>query len=166
VTRANPPAADLDFECANAGLGPDPLSVSDLADDFAVLYFQRDQYCTNCRDQVRAVADRYREFRERNAEVVSILPEPVERAREWVEEYDLPYPLLADPGAEVGEAYGQPVRFGPLGRFSDFFGRMPEVVILDLRGDPEVGWVHRGSSTFDRPSVDAVLDELDRLRAG
>jgi len=62
-------------------------------------------------------------------------------------------------------AYGQPVRFGPLGKISDFLGRMPEVVILDLRGDePEIVYTHRGSSTFDRPDVDDVLAELDDLR--
>jgi peroxiredoxin Q/BCP len=77
----------------------------------------------------------------------------------------LPYPLLADPDAEVGEASDQPVRFGPLGRFSDFVGRMPEVVLVDRRGpDPEIAFVHRGRSTFDRPEVEDLLDELDVLR--
>jgi peroxiredoxin Q/BCP len=42
---------------------------------------------------------------------------------------------------------------------------MPEVVIVDRRGpDPEIVYVHRGSSTFDRPDVDDLLAELDDLR--
>jgi peroxiredoxin Q/BCP len=53
-----------------------------------------------------------------------------------------------------------------LGRFSDFFGRMPEVVVVDRRGtDPEVASVYAGSSTFDRPEIEDLLAELDRLRA-
>jgi len=46
-----------------------------------------------------------------------------------------PYPLLADPDAAVGDAYDQPIRFGILGDLSDFFGRMPAVVIVDRRGE-------------------------------
>ncbi|MFB6282246.1 MAG: peroxiredoxin family protein [Haloferacaceae archaeon] len=158
-----------EFSLPNVGPGPDPFSPDALPDDvaFVVLFFQRDHYCTNCRSQVQDLAGRIDEFRERDAAVVSVLPEPVERAEAWQEQYDLPYPLLADPDAAVGEAYGQPVRFGPLGRVSDFFGRMPEVVVVDRRAEPpEIAYVHRGRSTFDRPGIDDLLAELDALRDG
>jgi peroxiredoxin Q/BCP len=153
-----------DFSLPNVSVGPNPFSLSALSEDvsFVVLFFQRDYYCTNCRKQVQQLADRIDEFRERNAEVVSIVPEPVERVEQWQETYDLPYPLLADPNTEAGDAYDQPVRFGLLGRFSDFFGRMPEVVIIDRRStEPKIVYVHRGSSTFDRPEIDEILDEID-----
>lgn len=158
-----------DFSLPNVAAGPDPFSLSELPEDvaFAVLFFQRDHYCTNCRKQVRELADRIDEFHERDAEVVSIVPEPIDRVEAWQERYDLPYPLLADPNAEAGAAYDQPVRFGILGRFSDFFGRMPEVVVVDRRGpEPEIAYVHRGSSTFDRPEIDELLAEIDDLRTG
>jgi peroxiredoxin Q/BCP len=154
------------FELQNVGAGPDPFAVSALPDDvaFVVLFFQRDHYCTNCRKQVQTLADHTDAFHERNAEVVSIVPEPADRVSEWQDRYDLPYPLLADPDATAGQAYDQPVRFGVLGRFSDFLGRMPEVVVVDRRDtEPQVAYVHRGSSTFDRPDVDEILAELDEL---
>lgn len=157
-----------DVSLPNVAAGPDPFSLSELPADvpFVVLFFQRDHYCTNCRKQVQALADRVDEFRDRGAEIVSIVPEPVERVASWQESYDLPYPLLADPDTEAGDAYDQPVRFGFLGRFSDFFGRMPEVVIVDRRGaEPEIAYTHKGSSTFDRPDIDEVLAELDALHA-
>jgi peroxiredoxin Q/BCP len=156
-----------DFSLPNVAVGPTPFSLSELPDDvsFVVLFFQRDYYCTNCRSQVQQLADRIDAFRERDAEVVSILPESVEKTAEWQETYDLPYPLLADSDAAVGAAYDQPVRFGLLGKVSDFFGRMPEVVIVDRRGEePEVAYVHQGTSTFDRPDIDELLAELDSLR--
>jgi len=156
-----------DFSLPNVAVGPDPFSLSELPDDvdFVVLFFQRDHYCTNCRKQVQELAEHVGTFQDRNAQIVSIVPEPVERVEEWQDSYDLPYPLLADPEAEVGEAYDQPVRFGLLGRFSDFFGRMPEVVIVDRRGpSPEITYVHQGRSTFDRPDIEELLDELDGLR--
>lgn len=155
----DPPA----FELPNAGAGPDPLSLSALAGDDAVdvvvLLFQRDHYCGNCRRQVRAVADRYGEFESLGAEVVSVLPEPRERAESWQSSYDLPFPLLADPATEVSDGYGQPVRFGVLGRLHDLVGRMPETVVLDVRGaDAETVHVHRGDSPSDRPDVPELLD--------
>jgi peroxiredoxin Q/BCP len=154
-----------DFSLQNVAAGPDPFSLSAVDADFVVLFFQRDHYCTNCRSQVQQVADRYEDFRERDAEVVSIVPEPAAKVREWQASYDLPYPLLSDPDAEVAAAYDQPVRFGILGRFSDFLGRMPEVVIVDRRGEePTVPYVHQGRSTFDRPDVEEILTELDQLR--
>ncbi len=158
-----------DFSLPNAAVGPNPFSLSALPShiSFVVLFFQRDHYCTNCRQQVQELADRIYEFHERDAEVVSIVPEPLERVESWQESYDLPYPLLADPEAEAGDAYDQPVRFGILGRFSDFFGRMPEVVLIDRRGsEPEIAYVYKGSSTFDRPDIDELLDEIDALRDG
>jgi peroxiredoxin Q/BCP len=162
------PATDggrLAFELPNVGPGPDPVRLADVTSDFLVLFFQRDYYCTNCRAQVQTLADRYDEFRDRGAEIASILPESVEQTREWQDQYDLPYPLLADPDAAVGDQYDQPVRFGPLGKLSDFFGRMPEVVLLDLRADrPEVAYSYRSKSTFDRPEIDDLLAELDDLR--
>lgn len=157
-----------DFSLPNVAIGPNPFTLADLPEDisFVVLFFQRDHYCTNCRQQVQQLAGRIEEFRRRDAEVVSIVPEPVERVETWQKSYDLPYPLLADPNTEAGDAYDQPVRFGILGRFSDFFGRMPEVVIIDKRGtDPKVAYVHKGSSTFDRPEIDEILKRIDELRS-
>ena len=41
------------------------------------------------------------------------------------------------------------------------------MVILDRRkSPPAVAYVHKGRSTFDRPSVDDLLGELDDLRSG
>jgi peroxiredoxin Q/BCP len=157
-----------DFSLPNVGAGPDPFSLDSLPADvaFVVLFLQRDHYCTNCRDQVQTLAEHIEAFHERDAEVVSVVPEPAEKVAEWQDRYDLPYPLLADPDVTVGDAYDQPVRFGLLGRLSDFFGRMPEVAIVDRRGEtPELVYTYRGSSTFDRPSVDDLLAELDDLRA-
>jgi Peroxiredoxin len=154
------------FELPNVGPGPDPFSVRALDDSvaFVILFFQRDHYCTNCRQQVQSIADRYDAFAARNAEPVSIVPESAEKVTQWQDKYDLPYPLLADPDATVGKAYDQPVRFGILGQISDLFGRMPAVILIDRRGEaPTVEYTYEGSSTFDRPDPDELLSELDAL---
>jgi len=156
----------LEFSLPNVGPGPDPLSLGALRSEstFAVLLLHRDHYCSTCRAQVQSVADRYEAFRERDAEVVSLLPEPVERARAWQATYDLPYPLLADPDSDTGDALDQPVRFGAIGRLSDFLGRQPTALLVRLADEPAVVWDHRGGTTADRPTVDDLLAAIDDAR--
>ena len=154
-----------EFELTNVAAGPDPFSLSAVAADpdvdALVLLFQRDYHCGNCRKQVTAIADRYDEFEALNAMVVSILPEPAERARSWQESYDLPFPLLADPTTDVSDAYDQPVRFGILGSLHDLVGRMPVAMVLDTRsGEPAVAYTYEGRMPADRPEIDDLLDEL------
>jgi thioredoxin-dependent peroxiredoxin len=155
---------DLDFDLPNEGAGGSRTSLAALSeeDDWVVLLFQRDHHCGNCRRQVQAVAERYDEFRERGAEVVSIVPEPPEKVREWQASYDLPFPLLSDDEREVSDRYDQPVRFGLLGNLSDLVGRMPKAVVLDTRREvPTIVYVHEGTSTWDRPAIDDLLGAID-----
>lgn len=154
----------LQFDLPNVGAGPERLVFEDVAADqeFVVLLFQRDYHCTNCRAQVQDVADAYTEFTDRRTEVISIVPEPVGRVRDWQDSYDLPFPLCADPDTAVSDAFDQPVRFGILGNLSDFLGRMPKAVILDTRSTPaEIIHAHTGSSTWDRPAIDELLGIID-----
>ena len=149
------------FELPNVGRGPDPFGprTAPGETDSLLLLFQRDYYCGNCRDQVAEVADQIEAFRDVDALPVSVLPESVERTREWQEIVDLPYPVLADDGGAVGDSYDQPSRFGILGNLSDLVGRMPLAVVLDVRGEPTVHATHPGSSPADRPPVTELLDD-------
>ncbi|AHZ22634.1 MULTISPECIES: peroxiredoxin family protein [Haloferax] len=159
-------AQSLNFELPNVAAGSETVSLADVEADFLVLLLQRDYYCKMCRRQVQSVKRRYDEFEARDAEVVSVLPEPPERAEKWQQSYDLPFPLLADPGADVGDEFDQPTRFGALGKLHDLVGRMPEAVLIDLRGDePEVVYTHRGSNPADRPEIDDLLNRIDQLAA-
>jgi peroxiredoxin Q/BCP len=161
--------SQLVFELPNAGTGPDPLNLSDLAaepnNDAIVLLFHRDHRCRNCRQQVQDVADRYGEFRARDAAVVSVLPESEERAEKWQKKFHLPFALVADEDKRVAQQYGQPTRFGRLGERFDLVGRMPQTVLLDARDGLRLYAVHRGDSPSDRPEVDDVLAMLDRMLA-
>ena len=157
----------MEFELPNVGSGPDPLSLSALATEraFVLLLFQRDYHCGNCRNQVQAIADRHDAFVARDVAVVSVVPEPPSRVREWQTEYELPFALCADPDKCVSDGYDQPVRFGLLGSLSDLLGRMPKAVLLDCRDDESaVGYTHEGSSTWDRPAVQELLDAVDEIQ--
>lgn len=160
----------VDVELANVAEGPDPLRLSDVAGrddvDAVVVLLQRDQHCPKCRQQSSRVADRYDAFQDRDAEVVVVLPDDREAAQGWQDRLDLPFPLLADPDAEAGAAYDQPMRFGVIGKLHDMIGRMPEALVIDATGDePDVAWSSAGSTPGDRPSIDEILDAVDDVRS-
>jgi peroxiredoxin Q/BCP len=156
---------DLSIELPNGGVGPDPLRLDEVDAEFVVLLFQRDHLCGNCRSQVQDIAARYDEFRKRNAVVVSVLPESKERAAEWATNYNLPFPVVADPNTTVADRFGQPVRFGFLGSLHNLLGRMPLAVIIDLRGDePRLVYSYVGNAPSDRPTIEGLILELDHKR--
>jgi peroxiredoxin Q/BCP len=156
-----------DFELPNVGVGPDPLSLQRVAErvDFAVLLLLRDYHCPKCKNQVQSLAARARDFAELDAVVLPVLPEPPERAKEWQDQFDLPFPLLADPEKDIADKYDQPTRYGPLGKVHDLIGRLPESVILDTRRDePEIVYTYEGESPGDRPEIETLLEEIDGLQ--
>lgn len=157
------------FDLPNEGAGRDPVELSRLAVeyDFVALFFQRDPDCHRCRRQVKAIRDRYDGFRARDAVAVAVLPAGRDRAAEWQAEFDLPYPLAADPEGAVAADYDQTVRLAALAEYtdSDYVGRLPRVVVADTRRrDPGVAWTHQGTSAFDRPSTGDVLEAIDESR--
>mgnify|MGYP000190911339 CR=1 FL=1 len=155
---------EVEQEFPNVGEGPETYSLTDAFDDAdaVVLFLQRDYYCGKCRDQTKEVAERYDEFAGRDAEVVVVLPESTEKAEGWTKRMDLPFPLLADEDAKMGERYGQEVRFGVLGRLHDLVGRMPVALVLTKGDDKiEVAYEHNGDSYGDRPSVDELLEQVE-----
>jgi len=156
---------DLSITLPNGGVGPDPLRLDRVDAEFVVLLFQRDSLCGNCQSQVQAISARYEAFRKRNSIVVSVLPDSKEQAAEWAASYELPFPVLADPNNTTADRFGQPVRFGFLGKLHNLLGRMPLAVIIDLRGDePRLVYSHVGDSPSDRPTVEGLLLELDHKR--
>jgi peroxiredoxin Q/BCP len=143
----------------NVGYGPDPLSMQDIVEraDFAVLLLLRDYHYPKCNQQVRSIAEYAEDLSDRNVAVVAILPDSRAKAEKWQAEYDLPFPLLADPDREVGEAYDQPTRFGALGSLHDFLGRLPQSMVIDTRDEQEIVWTHEGESPGDRPETEGIV---------
>ena len=155
------------FEAPNVGAGPDPCSLSALAReyDFLALYFMRDHECPACRKQVQRTRDRVDGFRARDAVAVPVLPHARETARAWQEEFEVPFPLLADPDSTVADGYGQPVRLAFASDLAGVFGRIPTVSVVDARGpDPRVVWTDTGKALGDRPTTGEVLAAVDEAR--
>ena len=142
-----------------------PFQLENALEDneFVVLLFQRDYFCTNCRNQVQDINERYDEFQGRNVELVSIIPEGLNRANSWKEKYTLRFPVVADADKKVSDSFNQPVKFGVLGNIHDLLGRMPLTMILD-GSSREILYRNAGETPTDRPSVDKLLGKIDNCK--
>ena len=59
-----------------------------------------------CRSHASQLGRLYKEFQAENCEILLILGEPVEKARQYSEILKLPFPVLADPERRVYHEYG------------------------------------------------------------
>jgi hypothetical protein len=120
------------------------------------------------------------EFQRRRVQIFAVTFESRRRTREYQRKERLPFPLLRDPRRTAYERFGIERRsgFGILQPATIVYyikrflqGQMPARVKADpyqLGGDVLIDvdgivlWVYRSSQPADRPSVDAILREIDR----
>ncbi|HEY1191137.1 MAG TPA: redoxin domain-containing protein [Gemmata sp.] len=118
-------------------------------------------FCPGCLAQVGSLVNHYDEFQARGAEVLLVFP----GARDTLDPYlrssrvdgaggnpKVPFPILLDPKLEAVEALG--VR-------SELAN--PSTFILDRKGDVVFGYVGSMNDNYDRPSVKALLAQLDKI---
>jgi peroxiredoxin len=70
-----------------------------------IVFFIRETTCPQCRTHVAHLGRMYDQFREANTEVVVILGEGDQKAREYAESIGLPFPILCDPDRAVYNLY-------------------------------------------------------------
>jgi len=96
----------------------------------------------------------YAEFTARNAEVLAIGSDSLERFVSYWEENNLPFPGLPDPTKQVSKVYKQEVNLFKL-------GRMPLNAIVDRKGF--IRYIHYGYSMSDIPDNETLLQVIEEL---
>jgi peroxiredoxin len=98
--------------------------------------------------------DGYAEFTERDAEILAIGPDSLEKFANYWEENHIPFPGLPDPNKQVSKIYKQEVNLFKL-------GRMPLNAVLDRKGF--IRFIHYGYSMSDIPDNETLLQVIDEL---
>jgi len=80
-----------------------PLSLSDFAGEWLVLYFYPADFTPGCTTEACDFRDAMPGL---GAKVLGVSPDPVEKHASFAAEHGLPFPLLADEDHAVAEAYG------------------------------------------------------------
>ena len=100
--------------------------------------------------------DGYAEFTVRNAEILAVGPDSLERFVSFWEENCLPFPGLPDPHKQVSKVYKQEIKLFKL-------GRMPLNAIIDRKGF--IRYIHYGYSMSDIPDNETLLQVIEELNA-
>jgi len=81
-------------------------SLEDYRDQWVVLYFYPKDETPGCTTEACEFRDNIFEFRKINVQILGVSFDDVESHRKFAENYDLPFPLLADTEGNAAEAYG------------------------------------------------------------
>ncbi|MFS0786041.1 thioredoxin-dependent thiol peroxidase [Shouchella sp. 1P09AA] len=82
------------------------ITLSDYKGSKIVLYFYPKDMTPGCTTQACDFRDQAEQFKEHNAVVIGISPDPVHRHEKFTEKHGLSFPLLADEELKAANAYG------------------------------------------------------------
>lgn len=82
------------------------VSLSDFAGKKVVLYFYPKDDTPGCTTQACSYRDEYAEFKKRGVVVLGMSPDDAKSHAKFAEKFSLKFPLLADVGHKIAEAYG------------------------------------------------------------
>lgn len=111
------------------------VSLSDFLGKKVVLYFYPKDNTPGCTRQACAFAGAYKEFKEKNVEVIGISRDSVASHVKFAEKHNLPFILLSDPELEAIKAYGVWQEKKLYGKLS--FGVVRTTFIIDEAGNIE-----------------------------
>jgi peroxiredoxin Q/BCP len=84
----------------------DMVDASSFAGKKVVLYFYPKDNTPGCTKEACSIRDGYAELRKAGVAIYGISPDDVDSHRKFTEKFQLPFPLLADPGHKVAEKFG------------------------------------------------------------
>ena len=118
-------------------------------------------FCPGCLAQLNSLTANYEEFKQKKAEVVMVFPGPNESVPKFLADGKvdgkdgnllIPFPLLSDTDLKAVRALG-----------IDGDQATPATYILDKNGTVVFAYVAGADTTYDRPSVKALLEQLSKL---
>jgi peroxiredoxin Q/BCP len=102
MVKEGKPAPDFELP-TDAG---EKIKLSDLRGKQVVLYFYPKDDTPGCTTQACGIRDAWGEFERAGAIVLGVSPDDVDSHGKFKQKYSLPFPLLADEGHHVADAYG------------------------------------------------------------
>lgn len=82
------------------------LSITDFKGKKLILYFYPKDNTSGCTAEARNLSENYNKLQAAGYEVVGVSPDSVASHQKFSEKYQIPFPLIADTGKEILNAYG------------------------------------------------------------
>ena len=137
----------------------DPVKLSSLKGQTAVLYFYPRADTPGCTTQACGVRDRSAEYKAAGARVIGISPDEVAAVQKFAGKFGLGFTLLADADHAVAEKYGTWVEKSMYGK--KYMGVQRATFIVDPKGKIAKVFPKVSPKTHD----DVVLKALAELAA-
>jgi peroxiredoxin Q/BCP len=115
------------------------ISLADFAGHTVILYFYPKDDTPGCTAEACSFRDSHELLIERGVHVLGISPDSVNSHAKFAEKFKLPFPLLADEGHVIAEAYGMWVEKSMYGR--KYMGVERSTFVID--GTGRLAAVHR-----------------------
>jgi peroxiredoxin Q/BCP len=109
-----------------------PVKLSDLRGQPVVVYFYPKADTPGCTVQACGVRDHRADYAKVGSVVLGISPDPVKKVKKFHEKYDLDFPLLADEGHAVADAYEVWAEKSMYGK--TYFGNERTTFVIDAGG--------------------------------
>ena len=93
-----------DFKAA-ADTG-ETVSLKDFRGKKVILYFYPKDNTPGCTQEACDFRDAISRFKKKDVAVLGVSPDSIESHKKFKAKFDLPFPLLADAGHKIAEAYG------------------------------------------------------------
>ena len=124
-----------------------------------VVYFYPKADTPGCTQQSCNLRDAFPQLKKLKAAVVGISPDPVDKQKKFADKYKLKFPLLADEGHAVAEAWGVWGKKSLYGR--SFMGIVRSAFVVDEKGKL-AGVFYKVSPKATVPSVEQVLEAMGK----
>jgi peroxiredoxin Q/BCP len=148
-------APDFTLQGVDGGK-PGSWTLSELRGDPVVLVFYPGDNTPVCTRQLNKYTSEIDSFADVGAKVLALSPQSVDSHDKFADaQGGFAFPLLADEGKKVGEAYGV---LGPLG----FYRR--SVVVVGPDGT--VAWIHRAVAGLSYRPVDEIVAAVRAAQSG
>jgi len=108
------------------------VKLSDFKGQPVVLYFYPKAHTPGCTTQACGVRDHRADYAKAGAVVLGVSPDTVAKVKKFDEKHSLGFPLLADEGHAIADAYGVWVEKSMYGR--TYFGNERTTFVIDSAG--------------------------------
>ena len=121
-----------DFQCVNQD--GEAVNNNTLKGSKYILFFYPKDMTPGCTAEACNLRDNYAELKERGFEIFGVSADSDKRHQKFIEKYDLPYDLLADPEKEMIKSFG-------VWGMKKFMGKEYEGILRTTYGIDETGKV-------------------------
>ncbi|MYL59438.1 thioredoxin-dependent thiol peroxidase [Virgibacillus halodenitrificans] len=109
------------------------VRLSDFKGKNVVLYFYPKDMTPGCTTEACDFRDAHESFRELDAVIIGVSPDPIERHQKFIDKHDLPFLLLADENHELAEEFDVWKLKKNFGK--EYYGIERSTFILDKEGN-------------------------------